>query len=67
MGREAKGKKVKYRARVVPLFDGHKQEEKKFWAYREARSAKQALMFFMRAYPYPQYYVEEPPVIDLRN
>jgi len=51
---------MKYRTRVIPLYEGRKQEEKGFWAYREAASPKQAQMFFMRAYPYPQYFVEHP-------
>ena len=57
---------MRYRARVIPLYEGHKQEDKASWQYREATSAKQAQMFLMRAYPYPQYFVEE-PILDLRE
>ena len=57
---------MRYRARVIPLYEGHKQEDKGVWQYREAVSARQAQMFLMRAYPYPQYFVEE-PVEDLRE
>ncbi|MBU1067043.1 hypothetical protein KKE60_04620 [Patescibacteria group bacterium] len=55
-----------YRAWVIPLFEGHRQEDKKFWGYRQAYSINQAHMLLMRAYPYPQYYVEQ-PVKDLRE
>jgi len=51
---------MKYRARVIPLYERRKQEEKGFWAYREAASPQQAQMFLMWAYPYPQYFVEHP-------
>jgi len=51
---------MKYRIRVIPLYERHRQEEKGFWAYREAASLQQAQMFLMRAYPYPRYIVEHP-------
>jgi len=51
---------MKYRIRVIPLHERRKQEEKGFWAYREAASPQQAQMFLMRAYPYPRYFVEHP-------
>jgi len=51
---------MRYRAWVIPLYEGHRQEGKGFWAYREGASINQAHMFLMRAYPYPQYFVEQP-------
>ena len=57
---------MRYRARVIPLYEGHKQEDKKFWGYRDAANVKEAQFLLMRAYPYPQYFVEE-PILDLRE
>ena len=55
-----------YRAAVIPLFEGHRQEDKKVWRYREAYSSNQALRYLMNAYPYPKFFVEQ-PVEDLRR
>ena len=57
---------MRYRARVIPLYEGHRQEEKAFWEYREGDSIADAHRLLMRAYPYPKYFVEE-PVADPRK
>lgn len=51
---------MRYRSRIIPLYEGHRQEDKGFWGYRYAASPAQALRFLERAYPYPQYIVEAP-------
>lgn len=51
---------MRYRARVLPLYEGHRQEEKATWEYTNAESIAQAGRFLRQRYPYPKYVVEEP-------
>ncbi len=55
---------MRFRARVHPLYAGHRQPEKDFWGYTQAISVNQASMFLGRRYPYPSYTFDE-PVVDL--
>lgn len=55
-----------YRARIIPLFDGHRQEDKAFWEYTHAGSENQATYFLMIRYPFPKFFVEK-PVLDTRG
>jgi hypothetical protein len=56
-----------YRARIIPLYVGKRQEDKAFWAYRHALSQNQAALFLGRQYPYPEYYIEQPELDPRRN
>jgi len=56
---------LRYRARVIPLFEGHRQEEKATWEYTDAASIAQAGRFMRLRFPYPKFVVEE-PVADPR-
>jgi hypothetical protein len=55
-----------YRAKIIPLYAGHRQEDKSFADYTHAVSIGQAHHFLMGRYPYPQYIVET-PVLDARQ
>ena len=57
---------MRYRARVIPLFEGRRQENKATWEYTDAVSVAQAGRFLRIRFPYPEYVVEE-PVLDLRQ
>lgn len=50
---------MRYRAKAYPLYEGHKQIEKAFPVYTDARSVNQAGRFFGMRYPYPKYLVED--------
>jgi len=54
----------RYRARIIPLREGRRQEGKAFWDYTHAASINQASRFLGFRYPYPQYIVEQ-PVLDV--
>jgi hypothetical protein len=49
-----------YRGKIIPLYEGHRQENKAFYDRTQAFSVKQAQMFLIRRYPFPKYLVEEP-------
>jgi len=51
---------MRYRARVIPLREGRKQEDKATFEYTDAASIAQAGRFLRQRYPYPEYVVEEP-------
>lgn len=57
---------MRYRARVIPLKEGHRQEDKASWEYTDAVSITQAGRFLRIQFPYPKYIVEE-PIIDPRS
>ena len=57
---------MRYRARVIPLREGRRQEDKATWEYTDAGSIAQAGRFLRQRYPYPEYVVEE-PVEDPRS
>ncbi len=52
--------KIRYRAKVTPLREGHKQLKGAKWQYASATSINGALHFLMRRYPYPMYIVDTP-------
>lgn len=52
----------RYRAKIIPLFEGHRQPEKSSWEYTHAESPAQALHNLGIRYPYPNYVVEEPMI-----
>ena len=60
MSQYAQTTKQRYRTRIVPLFEGHRQEDKAFNEYMHAASQNQAYYFLGFHYPYPQYVVETP-------
>jgi hypothetical protein len=51
---------IRYRAKVIPLREGRRQEKEARWEYTHAASPAQAHHFLMRRFPYPKYFVEEP-------
>ncbi len=52
--------KIRYRAKVTPLREGHKQLNQAKWQYASATSVSGALHFLMRRYPYPKFIVDTP-------
>jgi len=51
---------MRYRARVIPLYEGHRQIEKATWEYTDASSKAQAIRFLSKRFPYPRFVIEEP-------
>lgn len=50
---------MRYRATIYPLYEGHRQPSKRMTEYRHAASLEHAGRFFRRAFPYPEYVVED--------
>lgn len=55
---------MRYRARIIPLREGHRQEDEARWEYTYAQSLAQASRFLRQRYP--EYVVEE-PIADPRE
>ncbi len=51
---------MRYRAKVWPLYDGHRQPGKEFWGYTNAASEEQAGRFLRIRYAYPKFAMDNP-------
>jgi len=50
----------RFRAKVIPLREGRRQEKEARWEYTHAASIAQAHHYLMKRFPYPRYFVEGP-------